>query len=102
MGFLVAGIAFVAGLLIARHYTEKPVVQAAPINPSARVGYAPGYGHTPPPKAQPGETVAALPYAQWGQVVEVLSGADGGYRYVVGFANGATVEIRGRELTIGR
>jgi hypothetical protein len=92
MGFLVAGIAFLAGLLIARHYTEKPLVRATT---AARVGYAPGVG----PKAQPGDTVASFPHARWGQVVEVLSGADGGYRYVVGFSNGATVELRGREIT---
>jgi hypothetical protein len=99
MGFLVAGIAFIAGLLIARHYTEKPLVRAAPA-PQARVGSTPGYA--PPPKAQPGDAVAVFPYGQWGVVHEVTSGADGGYRYVVGFANGATVELRGREITAGR
>jgi len=94
MGFLVAGLAFVAGLLIARHYTEKPLVRAAP---TARVGSTSTYA--PAPKAQPGDTVAAFPYGRWGVVHEVTSGADGGYRYVVGFANGATVELRGREIT---
>jgi len=92
MGFLAAAVAFVAGLLIARHYTEKPLVRAAS-TVQARVGYAPG------PKAQPGDLVASFPHGQWGQVVEVLSGADGGYCYVVGFSNGATVELRGREIT---
>lgn len=98
MGFLVAGLAFVAGLLIARHYTEKPqgVTPPAP----ARVGYDPTYAL--PPKAQPGDDVAVFPYGCWGRVQEVTCGADGGYRYVVGFSNGATVELRGREITVGR
>ena len=95
MGFLVAGLAFLVGLLVAQRLTEKPRAPSlpAPGAASAHVGYAVG------PKAQPGDVVASFPHARWGQVVEVLSGADGGYRYVVGFSNGATVELRGREFT---
>ena len=105
MGLLIVGLAFLAGLGVASVLSDKAkaadvsVPPRAPAVPShTGVGYAVADAGEVP-KAQPGDVVASFPHGMWGRVVKVNCGADGGYRYVVGFQNGTAVELRGAELT---
>ena len=87
MGLLLVGLALLAGLGLARVLDQAPGAKPLTAPPGA-----------PPPKAQVGQLVAAFPQGAWGRVQRVTCGADG-YRYTVGFANGAAVELRGMEFT---
>ena len=87
MGFLLVGLALLAGLGLARVLDQKPTAPRLTAPPGA-----------PPPKAQVGQLVAAFPQGAWGTVRRVTCDARG-YCYEVGFTNGAAVTLRGQEFT---
>lgn len=86
MTLLILGLGFLAGIFLADRLTKPPEGSKTVLA-------------DPRLKAQVGQDVAVFCAGQWGKVREVKCGADGDYRYVVGFANGLQVELLGKEIT---
>lgn len=105
MGILIAGAAFLIGLVVADRIqswdaaTSEGARRALAARGSARVGATTATAMlAASPKAGAGQIVAVLPHACWGEVVGVTVGADGLPRYEVTLQSGRTVEVLGREI----